>query len=450
MCKKILAILLMVCVLLTGCTSGLPSENNSSTQEDTKTALQGESEEDEEVLQISGLNDSKLCDYLEETIYKEVIQELDNEQYLVEDVKATYVSKEYLDEMSYNSQSNIYFGYSLSEIEKVFGNQKYIFTCDDEGKTVVSEYELYDDTFNQIAKNIAIGTGVILVCVTVSVVSGGAGAPAISAIFALSAKTGTILALESAGISAAMTAIVKGVETKNLEETLKQTALSASEGFKFGAITGTVSGGLGELITLGEAAQGGLTLNEAAMIQKSTNLSSKFIKRISSMEEYEELLAISQNGGLALEDMAAVCEATNYPLSAVKLFRTTEEANIYYDKAKLMATTVNGKTALIRDIDLTCESEVAGETVTNLERMKEGYAAIDPLTGEAYELHHIGQKVDSPLAVLTQEEHRSKHNYEILHDSKIADGEGVHSLVNNNEWAAQRQEFWKGMYELLK
>lgn len=450
MSKKILAILLVLCVFLTGCASGLPSENNSSTKEEPQIALQDESGEDENVPQISGLNDLKLCDYLEETIYKEVIKELDNEQYLVEDVKATYVSKEYLDEMSYNSQSNIYFGYPLSEIEKVFGNQKYIFTCDDEGETVVSEYELYDDTFDQIAKNVAIGTGVILVCVTVSVVSGGAGVPAISAIFALSAKTGTILAFESAGISAAMTAIVKGVETKNLEETLKQTALSASEGFKFGAITGTVSGGLGELITLGEAAKGGLTLNEAAMIQKSTKLSSKFIKQISSMEEYEELLVISQNGGLALEDMAAVCEATHYPLSAVKLFRTTEEANIYYDKAKLMATTVNGKTALIRDIDFAYESELAGETVTNLERMKEGYAAIDPLSGEAYELHHIGQKVDSPLAILTQGEHRCEPNNGILHDLNIADGEGVHSLLSNNEWMAQRREFWKGMYELLK
>lgn len=48
-------------------------------------------------------------------------------------------------------------------------------------------------------KNVAIGTGVILVCVTVSAVTAGAGAPAISLIFAASAKTGTIMALSSAG-----------------------------------------------------------------------------------------------------------------------------------------------------------------------------------------------------------------------------------------------------------
>ena len=38
------------------------------------------------------------------------------------------------------------------------------------------------------------GSGVILVCVTVSVVTGGAGAPAVSMIFAASAKSGAIFA----------------------------------------------------------------------------------------------------------------------------------------------------------------------------------------------------------------------------------------------------------------
>ncbi|MGN0395887.1 MAG: hypothetical protein ACI4EF_11020, partial [Coprococcus sp.] len=303
MSKRVVAILLAMCILLTGCSSTSYVGTESSESETSQMVSTEEIAEKEIIPEFDNLSDRGLCDYLENTIYQDVIAEIDSDKYLVEDVKAVYVSKEYLEELEYNSKSNIYFGYTLTDIEQAFGEQKYVFTCNDEGKTVVAEYELYDDTFDQIVKNVAIGAGVILVCVTISAVSGGLGAPAVSAIFALSAKTGTILALQSAGISGVITAAVTGFETKNVKETLKQTALSASDGFKFGAIMGSVTGGFGELIILGEATKGGLTLNEAATIQKATGLSSKFIKQISSMKEYEELLSISKNGGLALKDM---------------------------------------------------------------------------------------------------------------------------------------------------
>ena len=86
--------------------------------------------------------------------------------------------------------------------------------------------------------------------------------------------------------------------------------------------------------------------------------------------------------------------------------------------------------------------------VTNLERMKRGFPAIDPKTGKAYELHHIGQKVDSPLAILTKKEHTE--NYKILHDTNIPDGEGVHSQLSVAEWNAQKRKFWKAMGELFE
>ena len=82
--------------------------------------------------------------------------------------------------------------------------------------------------------------------------------------------------------------------------------------------------------------------------------------------------------------------------------------------------------------------------------MRQGYAAIDSLTGEAYQLHHIGQAVDSPLAILTRLEHTGGGNNAILHDVNIADGAGVHSLLSGSEWAAQRQEFWEALAAFLK
>ena len=135
------------------------------------------------------------------------------------------------------------------------------------------------------------------------------------------------------------------------------------------------------------------------------------------------------------------------------MIRTPKEADIYVKEAGLVAKNVNGKRALVKEFTpeiLNYKREVAGQTMTNLEAMKEGYAAIDPVTKEAFELHHIGQKVDSPLAVLTKKEHTGKNNYSILHDSSIADGDGVHSIISKTEWAKQRSEFWKAFVELFK
>ena len=76
---------------------------------------------------------------------------------------------------------------------------------------------------------------------------------------------------------------------------------------------------------------------------------------------------------------------------------------------------INGKKCLIRsDIDMEQKDEFGR---TNKERMENGNA---PLTesGETVELHHIGQKQDSPLAELTTQEHRGKGNDTILHDKQ--------------------------------
>ena len=69
--------------------------------------------------------------------------------------------------------------------------------------------------------------------------------------------------------------------------------------------------------------------------------------------------------------------------------------------------------------------------------MKLGYAAIDPITGQPYQLHHIGQSISSPLAILTPYEHSGGGNY------------AIHSTISPSEWAAQKKEFWKAVAELL-
>jgi hypothetical protein len=103
---------------------------------------------------------------------------------------------------------------------------------------------------------------------------------------------------------------------------------------------------------------------------------------------------------------------------------------------------VNGNTALIRSIDLDFVDDLGR---TNLQRMQQGLAALDP-SGVPYQLHHIGQKADSTLAILTQAEHIQGGNNAIWHLLDAATQ--VHGA--GNTWASQRQAFWKAIAELLQ
>lgn len=89
-----------------------------------------------------------------------------------------------------------------------------------------------------------------------------------------------------------------------------------------------------------------------------------------------------------------------------------DEYNIYIN-AGLYPEMINGKLALIREIDPNYVVKYEdGKAITNLDlMMKEGYSPHDPITGEEYQLHHINQEKNSPLAILTQSEHDSiPHN----------------------------------------
>ena len=71
----------------------------------------------------------------------------------------------------------------------------------------------YDDAYDRVIRNVAIGTGVILVCVTVSVVSAGVGAPAVSMIFAMAAKEGAVGGLLGAAKSGVPAFVATAVRT---------------------------------------------------------------------------------------------------------------------------------------------------------------------------------------------------------------------------------------------
>ena len=343
---------------------------------------------------FSGMGDPNLLRYTEDTIYENLVATLDSDEYFVENVSAVYISQEYIDELAYNSQANIYFGYTLQELAEQFQGKKYIFTLGDDGSTIVTEFEEYDDTYDRALKNVAIGTGVILVCVTVSLVSAGAGTPsAISIIFSAAAKGGIKMALSGGALGGVSAGIVTGVQTGDWEEALKAAALAGSKEFKWGAIAGAINSGVGE---------GKLTPKQLAIIQK----------------------------------------ATKYPLDVIKEFDSTDEYEVCLD-AGLIARMVGGRTALVPDgVDLGYTSELPdGREVSNLTRMLEGYAPLDSTTDLAYQLYPIGQSANGTLAVLTETQYQG--NAAIVRMVEKA------SESNQSASAAIQRDFWMSFGQVL-
>lgn len=263
--RRVIALLLAVLMMLTGCTQQTIQNPTPETSTPTETEMSSEptsktEQTTDQVVPVfaediepnfATLSDPSLLQYVEDNIYSDLVARFDSEDYIVESVNAVYVSEEYLEEVAYNSKSNVYFGYTLEELDAQFQGTRYIFSLGENGETVVEEFAEYDDTYDRVIKNVAIGTGVILVCVTVSVVSGGVGAPAaVSMIFASAAKTGTIYALSSGTISAVAAGTITSIQTGDFEEAKKAAALAGSESFKWGATTGVITGGTTKAVEL--------------------------------------------------------------------------------------------------------------------------------------------------------------------------------------------------------
>ena len=432
--KRIIAIILVIVLTLSGCgkDNNTPQDKSNNTRRTDKSATEKKdnteaedlsndkvassesdnipldseteiseipSEEYAMTLSFDGLSDDNLLRYVKDNVYDELVKEIDGDEYFIENIETRYVSKEYIQELEYNSKANIFFGYTLAELEEQFQGKRYVFTLGEDGRTTVVPFEGYDDMFNKVLKNVAIGTGVILICVTVSAVSAGAGAPAISMIFAASAKTATTMAVSSGVISGLAAGTVEGIKTGDMNKALQTGALAASEGFMWGAITGAVAGGAGEAIALKGATTNGLTMNQVAAIQKESG----------------------------------------YPLDVIKGFKTMDQYNICKE-AGLVPRMVDGKMALVRSIDL---NYVSDSGLTNLQLMQSGKAAIDPATNLPYELHHIGQNMDSTLAILSKAEHMQGGNNLIWHVL------GEESKIDRVAFAKQKAAFWKELATLF-
>ena len=126
-----------------------------------------------------------------------------------------------------------------------------------------------------------------------------------------------------------------------------------------------------------------------------------------------------------------------------------EQLSVLKDE-RLTQRTVNEREVLQHDtidskefLDVKSQYKLDGEVryLTNLERMERGFAPIDE-SGKPFNLHHIGQKMDSPLAELPDQVH--KDNYSKLHANKGP------SNIDRVAFAKEKQEYWKARAEQIK
>lgn len=143
-------------------------------------------------------------------------------------------------------------------------------------------------------------------------------------------------------------------------------------------------------------------------------------------------------------------QKTGWSDAIVNAIRSEEESRIYME-AGLKEVVVNGKPALIQpriDLEYLMPEwwiEEHGESWrgwSNRDLMAEGYPPHDG-NGDPYELHHIGQLTDSPLAELTWAQHREGSNYAALHS--IDD----YSDIDRREFEKEKAAYWMARYKML-
>ena len=170
-----------------------------------------------------------------------------------------------------------------------------------------------------------------------------------------------------------------------------------------------------------------------------------------SPEELDKPLM--DNESLSPEQKEEIKEKTGWSNRIVDHIKSEEEASVYMD-ANLKENNGNLERS---DIDWNAKipqdridrmrslygDEVADKWAnkTNMDLIKEGKAPYGP-DGERVNLHHIGQKADSPLAELTNTEH--KKNDGILHDKTKS------SEISREVFRDERQKYWMARYDALQ
>ena len=144
---------------------------------------------------------------------------------------------------------------------------------------------------------------------------------------------------------------------------------------------------------------------------------------------------------------------TEWSDAIIEAISSKEEADIYRG-AGLKEARIGGRPALIRqDIDwsdysIKRNTWLRGKLVdydkwaeyNNADLIGEGFPPRDS-NGDPYELHHIGQRQDSPFAELTWAEHMGNGNNTILHQM------GKESEIDREVFNTEKSAYWQARYQ---
>ena len=241
----------------------------------------------------------------------------------------------------------------------------------------------------------------------------------------------------------------------------------ACKNFGYGVIAGAViSGG----IKIGSAAiKGGAKLIKKATTSTVSDVGGKQLTKLGneaaedSISELQEKAmqksakngaedALTRSGDDIVNDpkfASNIRKETGWASNIISNIDNMDQYSILKN-ADLIEVQINGKKCLIKNnIDWDFVDE---DGISNKSRVSRGLAPLDSKTGKPIELHHLGQKADSPLVELTVEEHRTGYykdgqkNQSLWHDNTIESevhGEG-------NSWYQERKAHWKSRAEDIK
>ena len=155
---------------------------------------------------------------------------------------------------------------------------------------------------------------------------------------------------------------------------------------------------------------------------------------------------------LSKYDQEVLRQQTGWSLLIFNSIDSRQEAEIYR-RAGLKEARIGGRPALIRqDIDWS-DYSIRRNTwlrnkladydrwaeYNNADLIGEGFPPRDR-NGDPYELHHIGQRQDSPFAELTWAEHMGDGNNVILHRM------GKESEIDREAFEAEKSAYWQARY----
>ena len=141
--------------------------------------------------------------------------------------------------------------------------------------------------------------------------------------------------------------------------------------------------------------------------------------------------------GNSYTDLQKYIKERGLVTSAVRIFIRSLDEIKYYEKRHYHEVKWETGSALIIDINPDYYSKTEGKT--NREIIASGGAPVVPQNeGYRFHLHHIGQKPESPFAIIPEHDHNGTEYYSIFHQGK-ASKENLH----DKSYEEQKKLFWE-------